>query len=325
MMKTGAAGVLGIVAACIALGAGSAWAQSFPTKPIRIVNPAAPGGNSEVFFRLLAPRMSETIGQNFVMDYRPGAGGTIGGDVIAKSKPDGYTTGLVAASFVINPSTYKKLPFDTARDFTPLGIIVDVPSGLVVHPSMPVKSVKELIALAKQRPEQIFFSSSGRGGIGHLAGEMLNASAHIKLVHVPYKGAGPALVDLIAGHVQMLFASMPLLFPHVQAGKLRLLAQTGEKRSPSLKDVPTMQEAGVPGYVVRSMFGFVGPAGIPRPVAEKLNHALVTALKDPTNYKTLVDRGADPIGSSIEEHRAAILSELAKWKKVAQEAGVKPL
>jgi tripartite-type tricarboxylate transporter receptor subunit TctC len=324
-MRTSAAGVLGIVAACVALGAGGAWAQSFPTKPIRIINPAAPGGNSEVFFRLLAPRMSETIGQNFVMDYRPGAGGTIGGDVIAKSKPDGYTTGLVAASFVINPSTYRKLPFDTARDFTPLGIIVDVPSGLVVHPSMPVKSVKELIALARQRPEQIFFSSSGRGGIGHLAGEMLNASAHIKLVHVPYKGAGPALVDLIAGHVQMLFASMPLLVPHIQAGKVRLLAQTGEKRSASLPDVPTMEEAGVPGYVVRSMFGFVGPAGIPRPIAEKLNYALVTALKDPKNHKTLVDRGADPIGSSIEEHRAAILSELAKWKKVAQEAGIKPL
>jgi tripartite-type tricarboxylate transporter receptor subunit TctC len=324
-MRTSAAGVLGIVAACVALGAGGAWAQSFPTKPIRIINPAAPGGNSEVFFRLLAPRMSETIGQNFVMDYRPGAGGTIGGDVIAKSKPDGYTTGLVAASFVINPSTYRKLPFDTARDFTPLGIIVDVPSGLVVHPSMPVKSVKELIALARQRPEQIFFSSSGRGGIGHLAGEMLNASAHIKLVHVPYKGAGPALVDLIAGHVQMLFASMPLLVPHIQAGKVRLLAQTGEKRSASLRDVPTMEEAGVPGYVVRSMFGFVGPAGIPRPIAEKLNYALVTALKDPKNHKTLVDRGADPIGSSIEEHRAAILSELAKWKKVAQEAGIKPL
>lgn len=324
-MNRSAAHLIGIVVACTALGGGSAWAQSFPTKPIRIINPAAPGGNSEVFFRLLAPKMSETIGQNFVMDYRPGAGGTIGGDVIAKSKPDGYTTGLVAASFVINPSTYKKLPFDTARDFTPLGIIVDVPSGLVVHPSMPVKSVKELIALARQRPGQIFFSSSGRGGIGHLAGEMLNASAQIKLVHVPYKGAGPALVDLIAGHVQMLFASMPLLFPHVQAGKVRLLAQTGEKRSPSLKDVPTMQEAGVPGYVVRSMFGFVGPAGIPRPIAEKLNNALVTALKDPKNHRTLVDRGADPIGSSIEEHRAAILSELAKWRKVAQEAGIKPL
>ncbi len=322
-MKTKVLLFFSLLAASAAIG--GAWAQNFPTKPIRVINPASPGGNSEFFFRLLSAKMSETIGQNFVMDYRPGAGGTIGGDIIAKSPPDGYTTGLVAASFVINPSTYKKLPFDTAKDFTPLGIIVDVPSGLVIHPSMPVKSVTELIALARQKPGQIFFSSSGRGGIGHLAGEMLNSAAKIQLVHVAYKGAGPALVDLIAGHVQMLFASMPLLFPHVQAGKVRLLAQTGSKRSVSLQDVPTMQEAGVPGYVVRSMFGFIGPAGIPSPIAEKLNGALATAIKDPKNNKTLVARGADPVGSSIDEHRAAILSELAKWKKVAKEAGVKPI
>ncbi|UCF74977.1 MAG: tripartite tricarboxylate transporter substrate binding protein [Betaproteobacteria bacterium] len=322
-MKTKVLLFFSLLAASAAIG--GAWAQNFPTKPIRVINPASPGGNSEFFFRLLSAKMSETIGQNFVMDYRPGAGGTIGGDIIAKSPPDGYTTGLVAASFVINPSTYKKLPFDTAKDFTPLGIIVDVPSGLVIHPSMPVKSVTELIALARQKPGQIFFSSSGRGGIGHLAGEMLNSAAKIQLVHVAYKGAGPALVDLIAGHVQMLFASMPLLFPHVQAGKVRLLAQTGSKRSVSLQNVPTMQEAGVPGYVVRSMFGFIGPAGIPRPIAEKLNGALATAIKDPKNNKTLVARGADPVGSSIDEHRAAILSELAKWKKVAKEAGVKPI
>ncbi len=322
-MKTKVLLFFSLLAASAAIG--GAWAQNFPTKPIRVINPASPGGNSEFFFRLLSAKMSETIGQNFVMDYRPGAGGTIGGDIIAKSAPDGYTTGLVAASFVINPSTYKKLPFDTAKDFTPLGIIVDVPSGLVIHPSMPVKSVTELIALARQKPGQIFFSSSGRGGIGHLAGEMLNSAAKIQLVHVAYKGAGPALVDLIAGHVQMLFASMPLLFPHVQAGKVRLLAQTGSKRSVSLQDVPTMQEAGVPGYVVRSMFGFIGPAGIPSPIAEKLNGALATAIKDPKNNKTLVARGADPVGSSIDEHRAAILSELAKWKKVAKEAGVKPI
>jgi tripartite-type tricarboxylate transporter receptor subunit TctC len=308
----------------VALASGAAGAQSFPAKPIRVINPAAPGGNSEVFFRLLEPKMSATIGQNFVMDYRPGAGGTVGGGVIARSAPDGYTAGLVAASFVINPSTYKKLPFDTATDFSALGIIVDVPSGLVVHPSMPVRNVKDLIALAKKQPGQIFFSSSGRGGIGHLAGEMLNTAARIKLVHVPYKGAGPAMVDLIAGHVQMLFASMPLLVPHVQAGRLRLIAQTGEARSVSLKDVPTMQEAGVPGYVVRSMFGFVGPAGIPRPIAEKLNHALVTALKDPKNNQALVSGGADPVGSSIDEHAAAIRSELAKWRKVAKEAGIEP-
>jgi len=153
---------------------------------------------------------------------------------------------------------------------------------------------------------------------------MLNAAAHIKLVHVPYKGAGPALIDTLAGHVQMLFASMPLLFPHVKAGKLRMIAQTGETRSVSAKDIPTMQEAGVPGYVVRSMFGFVGPAGIQRPVAEKLNRALVAAIKDPANNQTLISRGADPIGSSIDEHAAAIKSEIAKWRKVAREAGIEP-
>lgn len=314
-----------IVVSLLAMGqAGGAAAQAFPTKPIRIVNPAAPGGNSEVFFRLLAPKMTEMVGQNFVMDYRPGAGGTVGGNVIARSAPDGYTTGLVAASFVINPSTYRNLPFDTAKDFSALGVIVDVPSGLVVHPSMPVKTVKDLVALAKARPKQIFYSSSGRGGIGHLAAEMLNTAAKIELVHVPYKGAGPAVVDTIAGHVQMLFASMPLLFGHVQSGRLRLIAQTGEKRSVSAKDIPTMQEAGLKGYVVRSMFGFVGPAGIPRPIAEKLNGALVAAIKDPTNNKTLIARGADPVGSSIDEHAALIQSELAKWRRVAKEAGIDP-
>jgi tripartite-type tricarboxylate transporter receptor subunit TctC len=300
-------------------------AQAFPAKPIRVINPAAPGGNSEVFFRMLAPKMTETIGQNFVMDYRPGAGGTVGGDYIARSAPDGYTTGLVAASFVINPSTYKKLPYDTVKDFTALGIIVDVPSGLVIHPSMPVKTVKDLIGLAKKRPNEIFFSSSGRGGIGHLAGEMLNSMAGIKLGHVAYKGAGPALVDTLAGHVQMLFASMPLLFGHVKAGRLRMIAQTGETRSVSAKDIPTMQEAGLPGYVVRSMFGFIGPAGIPRPIAEKLNGALVAALRDPQNSKTLIARGADPVGSTIDEHASIIRSEIAKWRKVAKEAGIEPL
>jgi len=312
------------IATLVAILAGAASAQSFPTKPIRVINPASPGGNSEVFFRLLAPKMTETIGQNFVMDYRPGAGGTVGGDVIARSAPDGYTTGLVAASFVINPSTYRNLPFNTSRDFTALGIIVDVPSGLVVHPSMPVKTVKDLIALARKRPNQIFYSSSGRGGIGHLAAEMLNTAARIKLVHVPYKGAGPAVVDTIAGHVQLLFASMPLLFGHVQTGRLRMIAQTGETRSVSAKDIPTMQESGLPGYVVRSMFGFIGPAGIPRPIAEKLNGALVAAIKDPKNHQMLVSRGADPVGSSIDEHAAVIKSELAKWHKVAKEAGIEP-
>ena len=314
-----------IVAMAVSGGmAGRADAQAFPTKPIRVINPASPGGNSDISFRLLQPKMNEAIGQQFVMDYRPGAGATIGGDIIARSAPDGYTTGWVATSFVINPSTFKKLPYDTIKDFTPLGIVMDVPSGLVVHPSLPVKSVKDLIALARKSPGQIFYSTSGPGTIGHLSGEMLNTAGKIKLVHVPYKGAGPAVIDLIAGQVQLQFASMPLLVGHVKAGKLRLIAQTGETRASSVKDVPTMVEAGLPGFVVQSLFGFVGPAGIPRPIAEKLNAALVAAIKDPGNNKALIDRGAEPVGSSIDEHAASIKSQVALWRKVAKEAGIQP-
>jgi tripartite-type tricarboxylate transporter receptor subunit TctC len=313
-----------MLAMLIGGAAGHAAGQAFPTKPIRVINPAAPGGNSDVFFRLLQPKMNETMGQQFVMDYRPGAGGTIGGDFIARSAPDGYTTGLVAASFVINPSTFKSLPYDTRKDFTALGIIVDVPSGLVVHPSLPVRNVQDLIALARKRPGEIFYSTSGVGTIGHLATEMLNTAAGIKLIHVPYKGAGPAVIDLIAGQVQLQFASMPLLYGHVRNGKLRMIAQTGQTRSVSAKEVPTMIEAGVPGYVVRSLFGFVGPAGIPRPIAERLNAALVAAIRDPKNNQILIERGADPIGSSLDEHATSVRVEIERWQKVARDAGVQP-
>src|SRR5688500_11362728 len=239
--------------ACLACAlAGSAHAQTFPTKPVRIINPAAPGGNSDVFFRLLQPKMNDSLGQPIVMDYRPGAGGTVGGEVIARAAPDGYTTGLVAASFVINPAMIRKMPYDTARDFSALGLIVDVPTGLVVHPSLPAKSLKQLIALAKGQPGQIFYSTSGRGTVGHLAAELLNSMAGIKLVHVPYKGAGPAVIDLVAGHIQLQFASVPLLVGHVQTGKLRMIAQTGATRAAMAKEVPTMIESGVPGFVVSS-------------------------------------------------------------------------
>lgn len=313
-----------IAAATLAAVSAGAQAQAFPAKPVRIVNPAAPGGNSEVFFRLLQPKMIEVLGQQLVMDYRPGAGGTIGGDVVAKSTPDGYTTGLMAASFVINPAMIKKMPFNTLKDFTSLGLIVDVPSGLVLHPSLPAKNLKELIALSKKRPDEIFYSTSGRATVGHLSGELLNSMAGTKLVHVPYKGAGPAVIDLVAGQVQMQFASMPLLTGYIAAGRLRLIAQTGATRSEYAPQIPTMEEAGLPGFVVRSGFSFVGPAGIPRPIADKLNQALVTAIRDPANRKILIQRGADPVGSSIEEHDAFIKSEIPKWIKMARAAGIDP-
>ncbi|MGZ8231256.1 MAG: Bug family tripartite tricarboxylate transporter substrate binding protein [Burkholderiales bacterium] len=313
-----------VLACALSIAATGAQAQAFPTKPVRVVNPAAPGGNSDVFFRLLQPKMLEALGQPVVMDYRPGAGGTVGGEVIARSAPDGYTTGIVAASFVINPSMIRKMPYNTVKDFSALGIIVDVPSGLVVHPSLPVQNVKQLIALAKPRPGQIFYSTSGRGTVGHLAAELLNSTAGIKLVHVPYKGAGPAVIDLVAGNIQLQFASIPLLVGHVRSGKLRMIAQTGEKRASSSPDIPTMIESGLPGFVVRSPFGFVGPAGIPRPVAERLNAALVAAIRDPANSKALVAAGAEPIGSSLDEHAASVKSEIEKWKKVGRDANIEP-
>lgn len=299
-------------------------AQTFPIKPVRIVNPAAPGGNSDILFRLLQPKMSEVLGQPIVMDYRPGAGGTVGGEAIARSAPDGYTTGIMAASFVINPAMIRKMPYDTAKDFTALGLIVDVPSGLVVHPSLPVRNVQQLIALARPRPGEIFYSTSGRGTVGHLAAELLNSTAGIKLVHVPYKGAGPAVIDLLAGNVQLQFASIPLLVGHVQSGRLRMIAQTGAKRAAMAKDVPTMIESGVPGFVVRSPFGFAGPAGMPKPVVDKLNLALVTAIRDPENNKALIANGAEPLGSSAEEHAASIRTEIEQWKKVARDAHIEP-
>jgi tripartite-type tricarboxylate transporter receptor subunit TctC len=312
------------VAAMLLMAAACASAQPYPSKPIRVINPAAPGGNSDIVFRVIAPKMGEIVGQQFVLDYRAGAGGVIGADMTAKSPPDGYTTAIVAASFLFNPALIRNLPYDTAKDFTPLGLVVDIPAVVVVHPSLPVKNVKELIALARTKPGQIFYSSAGPGTVGHLAGELLNSQAHIKLVHVPYKGVAPATVDAIAGHVQLTIASIPVVISNVRAGRLRILAQCGEARSPTLPDVPTMQEAGVPGFVVSSGFSWVAPAGLPRPIVEKLNGALVKALNDPAVRKELLDRGADPIGNTPEQHAAFIKTEIEKWQRVAKQAGIAP-
>jgi tripartite-type tricarboxylate transporter receptor subunit TctC len=316
------------VAVCAAVGAALATPvyaqQAYPSKIVRVINPNQPGGNSDIVFRLLSPKMGEALGQQLVIDYRPGAGGNIGAEITSKAPPDGYTTLIAAASFLINPSLIKNLPFDAMKDFTPLGLIVDIPAALVVHPSLPVRSTQELVALAKKRPGDVFYSSSGPGAVGHLSGELLNSLAGTKIVHVPYKGAGPAVADLVAGHVQLSFVSVPAVIGHVKNGRLRMLAQCGETRFSSIPDVPTMQESGVKGFVVSSGFSFLGPAGLPRPVVEKLNGALVYALRDPANRKTLIDRGADPVGSSPEQHAAYIKAEIEKWRRVASQAGLQP-
>jgi tripartite-type tricarboxylate transporter receptor subunit TctC len=311
-----------VIASLLVTWASPAFAQTYPAKLIRVINPAAPGGNSDLLFRTLSPKMVEVLGQQMVMEYRPGAGATVGTELLSKSAPDGYTVMIVAASHVMNPAIVKKLPYDTVKDFTPLGLIADIPSALVTHPSLPAKNVKELIALGRAHPGAINFSSGGRGTVGHLSGALFSAMAKARYNFVAYKGSHQALIDVMAGHVQFQFSSISGLLPYVQQGRLNMLAQTGETRSTSAPQTPTMQEAGLPGFVVRSPFSFLGPAGLPRSTVEKLNAALVTALRDPANRKLMIARGSDPVGGTPEDHARTIGSEIEKWIKVARESGI---
>ena len=312
------------VAALATLAAGHVAAQQFPSKILRVVNPNGPGGNSDVIFRLLTPKMTEVLGQQIVFDYRPGAGGNIGTEMVARAAPDGYTTLIAAASFLVNPSLLTHLPFDAEKDFTALGVIVDIPTGLVVHPSLQVKHAQDLIALARKRPGQLNYSIAGQGALGQLAGGLLGAQTGISIVPIAYKGAGPSIIDLVAGHVQFSFVSMPAIFSHLQSGRLRMIAQCGEKRFVTFPDVPTMIESGVKDFVFSSPFSYLGPAGLPQPIVNRLNGALRAALTDAKISRSLIEIGAQPIGSTPAEHAALIRSEIAKWKKVAQEAGLKP-
>lgn len=313
------------VAALSAIAAGPAAAQQFPNKILRVINPNAPGGNSDVLFRMLSPKMGEILGHQLVIDYRPGAGGNIGTEMVARAAPDGYTTLIAAASFLFNPALLKTIPFDAEKDFTPLGIIVDIPAGLAVHPSLPVKNAQDLVALAKRRPGQLNFSSSGQGALGHLSGALFNATSGINTVHIPYKGAGPSIVDLVAGHVEFSFVSIPAIAGHLQARRLRMIAQCGEKRFVSFPDVPTMVESGVKDFVVTSPFSYLGPANMPPAIAKRLNDALRASINDPKNNQSLIDSGAQPVGNTPAEHAAMIKSEIAKWKRVAAAAGLKPM
>ncbi len=301
-----------------------AGAQSYPVKPVRMIIPFAPGGNTDIIGRVFAPRFGEYLGQQVIIDNRGGAGGSIGTDIAAKSPPDGYTLLMVSASHTINPAMAKKLPYDSIKDFAPISVIADVPTAFMVHPALPARNVKEFIAIARARPGEIFYSTAGRGTVGHLAAELLNAVARIKLTAVHYKGSGPSVIDLIAGHVQMQFMSMPAAVPHVKTGKLRMIAQTGEKRSNAAPDTPTMQEQGLTAFVVSSGFALFAPAGTPRPVISQVHAALVKALNDAKVKNSLAQQGAEVVGSTPEQHDAFNKTEIAKWIKVAREAGIQP-
>lgn len=319
--------VLSFVVAMAALQlivADRANAQSYPTRPVRLIVPFPPGGNTDIIARIVAPKMSEQLGQQIVIDNRGGAGSVIGTELAARAPADGYVLLMVSAAHTINPAMAKKLPYDAVKDFTPISIIADVPTVFVCHPSLPVKTVKEFLALARKHPGELTYSTAGRGTVGHLAGELLSSMAKIKIVHVPYKGSGPSVIDLMAGHVQLQFASMPAVINYARAGKLRMVAQAGAKRSPAAAEIPTMQESGLAGFVISSGFSVYGPANLPRPIVDRAHAAIKFALSNADVRNQLSGQGADPVGSTPEELDKFNRAEIEKWIKVARGAGIEP-
>jgi tripartite-type tricarboxylate transporter receptor subunit TctC len=298
------------------------FAQQFPSKPIRMVVPFAPGGNTDIIARSFTPKMGELLGQQILTDNRGGAGGTIGTESVARAAPDGYTLLMVSAAHTINPAMIRKIPYDSVKEFTPLGVIADVPTSLVVHPSVPAKNTKELIAIAKSKPGFLNYATAGRGTVAHLSSELLASMAKIKITPIHYKSSGLALIDLVAGQVHFEFASLPAALQHTRTNRVRMIAQTGETRSPAAPNVPTMEEQGLKGFVVSSGFALFGPAGMPRPIVERVNGALVKALNDPAVKDNLAKQGADVAASSPEQHDKFNRNEIAKWIKVAKEAGI---
>jgi tripartite-type tricarboxylate transporter receptor subunit TctC len=297
-------------------------AASFPSKPIRLILPYPPGGGSDTLARPLAQRVSENLKQQVVVDNRGGAGGNIGMELAAKSPADGHTIVFaLTAQLAVNPALYKKLPYDPVRDFEPITLLATGPYILVVHPSLPVHSVKELIALARSRPGQLTYASSGNGSGGHLANELLNSMAKIKMLHIPYKGGGPALVDLIAGNVQVLFSTWASGRPHIESGRIRALAVSTAKRLSGV-NLPTVAEAGVPGYDAGVWYAFLAPAGTPKDIVAKLNTEILRAAAHP-EFRAVLERSAiEPVGSTPEELAKFMKTELVKWARVVKEADV---
>ena len=297
--------------------------DNYPSRPIRIIVPTSPGSGNDTVARLLAQRLSEIFRRQVLVDNRAGAGTIIGTEIVAKAPPDGYTLLSGNSAFTINPSAYKKLPYDAIRDFVPITHAVSVPSLIVVHPSVPAKSVKELIALAKARPGELLYASSGHGTNPHLTMELFTSMAQIRMTHVPYKGSS-GLIDVVAGHVQVLALSMSTLMPHVRAGKLRALGVTSVRRTAAAPDIPTIAEAGLPGYESVQWTGLLAPAGTPRDVIVKLHGEIVGILRTPEVRDRLAGDGSDVIANSPEEFGAFIKAEIVKWANVAKAAGIQP-
>jgi tripartite-type tricarboxylate transporter receptor subunit TctC len=307
------------------LAAGIAGAQSYPAKSVRLIVPFAAGGSTDIIGRTVAQKLNELWGQTVVVDNRPGGSTVIGTDIVAKSPPDGHTLLVTPAPFTIVPSLAARLPYDPAKDFEPITLINTTPLVLVVNPGVPAKSVKELIALARARPGALNFGSSGSGGSNHLAGELFNAMAGVKMVHIPYKGNAPALTDLIGGHVDLVYNGLTSALPFIKSGKLRALAVTSLNRAGALPDLPTLDETGLKGFQAVAWNGLTAPARTPRNVVTKINADVAKIVRSPELVERLKAEGSDPVGSTPEQYAAFLRDEIVKWRKVIQFAKVKGL
>lgn len=320
MNRTALVGCLlgGLIASVTAV-----YAQNYPTKAIRLVVPYPPGGGTDIIGRTVAAKLTSVFGQQVIVDNRGGAGGTIGTEIVAKSAGDGYTILMAPTSHVINPSIYRKLPYNTEKDFVSITLAASATIVLASHPSLPVKSVKELIAYAKKRPGDINFGSAGNGTVFHLTGELFKRQAGIDMVHVPFKGGGPTVANLVGGQVSLAFETMLALSPHIKAGKVRALAVTSAKRSSVMPELPTIAELGFPDIVAENWYGFYAPAGTPKGVIARLNTEIVKALKQPDVKETFRGLGTEVVGSTSAELDDFVRKELAKWSKTAKEAGAR--
>jgi tripartite-type tricarboxylate transporter receptor subunit TctC len=314
--------ILLVASACCA-GAAQAQ-QNYPVRPIRLIVPSSPGGGTDITARIIAPKLGEYLGQQVVVENRPGAGTMIGGEVVARAAPDGYTLLMGISTLAINPAMYKKVPYDALKDFAPISQVVALPNILVTHPSLPVKSVKELIAFAKPRPGQINFASAGVGTNPHLSMELFLSMAGLKMIHVPYKGSGQGVIDLLAGHVPVMTPSILTAIPYLKTKRLRALGVTSAKRAGGTPEIPTIAEAGLPGYEAVQWFGVLAPAGTPRAIVTRLNADVVRTVQAADIKQRLVNDGADPVGSAPEAFAAFIRSETTKWAKVVKDIGIQP-
>jgi tripartite-type tricarboxylate transporter receptor subunit TctC len=313
-----------LLALSVAMPAAVLAQGAYPTKPIRLIVPFPAGGTTDILARSTANELSKSLGQPVIVENRAGAGGNIGADAVAKSAPDGYTLLMgTVGTHGINSGLYAKMPYDAVKDFAPVTIVAAVPNMLVVHPSVPAKTVKELIDYAKANPGKVTFASSGAGTSIHLSGELFKTMAGVDILHIPYKGSSPALTDLAGGQVNIMFDNMPSALPLVKGGRLRALAVTTLKRSPAMPDLPTLSEAGLPGFDASSWFAVLAPAGTPRDIVNKLNASIVKSLGAPEMKEKLASQGAEPIGNTPEQFAAHIQSELVKWARVIKESGAK--